>query len=76
VKRKTIRELRRAANLTQAELAERIGVSKMSISHWETGRNEPSARQLRALATSFKVAMESILFEREALRERQEGQER
>jgi transcriptional regulator with XRE-family HTH domain len=70
---RTIRQLRREAGWSQSELAERIGVSKMSVSHWETGRNEPSARQLRALATAFNVPMESILFEREAARNRQEG---
>jgi transcriptional regulator with XRE-family HTH domain len=47
----------------------------MSISHWETGRNEPSARQLRALAQAFAIPMESIRFEKEAVRERLEGSE-
>jgi putative transcriptional regulator len=53
MERRTIRELRRLAGWSQIELAAKIGVSKMSISHWETGRNEPSARQLRALAQAF-----------------------
>lgn len=73
MERRTIRDLRRAADLSQRDLAERIGVSHMSVSHWETGRNEPSARQLRLLAEAFGVPMESIAFEREAARvEREE----
>ena len=33
----TIRKLREKKNLTQAELAERIGVSSKTVSKWETG---------------------------------------
>jgi transcriptional regulator with XRE-family HTH domain len=53
------------AGLTQRQLAKCLGVSHMSISHWESARNEPSARQLRALAEAFGVPMERIAFERE-----------
>jgi transcriptional regulator with XRE-family HTH domain len=41
-------------------------VNHMSIYHWESGRNEPSARQLRALADVFGVPMEVIAFEKDA----------
>jgi transcriptional regulator with XRE-family HTH domain len=69
--RPTIRTLRRRAGWSQQELADLLGVAKMTVSHWETGRNEPSARQLLALARVFALAAESIGFERElALQER------
>ena len=32
-----LRRQRRAAGLTQAQLAERLGVSNRSVSRWETG---------------------------------------
>ena len=32
-----IRQLREAKNMTQAELADRIGVSAKAVSKWETG---------------------------------------
>ena len=67
MERRTIRDFRREADWSQRDLAARIGVSKMSISHWETARNEPSARQLRLLAEAFGIAMESIAFERDAV---------
>ena len=35
MERQTIRQLRRAAGMAQRELAERMGVSAMSVSHWE-----------------------------------------
>jgi len=66
MERQTIRALRLAWLLTQRELAERIGVNTMSVYHWESGRNEPSARQLRALAAIFGISMDAIAFEREA----------
>ncbi|WP_432558427.1 helix-turn-helix domain-containing protein [Granulicoccus sp. GXG6511] len=37
-----IRRLRRALDLSQIELAERIGVSQSTIARWETGACEPS----------------------------------
>lgn len=66
MERRTIRQLRQEAGISQRELASRMEISHMSVSHWETARNEPSARQLRALARIFGVPMEVIAFEREA----------
>lgn len=40
----------------------------MSVYHWESGRNEPSARQLKALARVFAVPMETIAFEKDLVR--------
>ena len=68
MRRRTIANLRRERGWTQSGLAQRMGVSRMSVYHWEAGRNEPSARQLRLLAESFAVPMESIAFERDAAR--------
>ena len=37
----TIKHLREKQNLTQAELAEKIGVSSKTISKWETAKGLP-----------------------------------
>ena len=66
MERRTIRHLRKAAGLTQRQLAEVMGVNHMSIYHWEAGRNEPSARQLKTLADVFGVPMEAVAFEKDA----------
>ncbi len=66
MERWTIRHLRKAAGLTQRPLAKAMGVNHMSIYHWEAGRNEPSARQLKTLAEVFGVPMEAIAFEKDA----------
>lgn len=70
MQRQTIRELRIAAGLSQRQLAAQANVSAMAVSHWESYRNEPSARQLRAIAAVFGVSMDAIAFEREAQSER------
>ena len=44
-----LRDLRRKNNLTQAELAERLGVHENTIRRWETGDNEPRSNDLLKL---------------------------
>lgn len=60
---KTIRQLREAAGLTQLDLANRIGVTPVTVYNWERGRYEPKALQLRAVARVFGVSMDAIDFE-------------
>jgi putative transcriptional regulator len=44
-----IREARDRANLTQVELALRLGVSPRTIQNWETSERNPRARHRRAI---------------------------
>jgi DNA-binding transcriptional regulator YiaG len=44
-----IRTLRGALGLTQAELAERIGVDKMTVARWEWGKLRPRRKAAAAL---------------------------
>lgn len=44
-----ITSLREALGLTQAELGERLGVDKMTVSRWERGTLRPGAASLSAL---------------------------
>lgn len=49
----TLRDARRRAGLTQAELARRAGTSQATISAYESGRKEPSVSTLgRVLAAA------------------------
>jgi phosphoribosylformylglycinamidine cyclo-ligase len=56
----TIKELRKAAGLTQLELSNRLGVTPSTVYKWERGANEPSATNLRDLARALGVSMEEI----------------
>ena len=44
VKRKKlqIKEIRKKAGLTQAEFAEKLGVSRATVCYWETGKSYPA----------------------------------
>lgn len=50
-----IRELRVSRYLTQAELAEQVGVTEEAIANWENGRRAPRFRHRRKLAEILGV---------------------
>lgn len=56
-----IKELRLENNLTQPELAKKIGVSNGIISLWENNVNEPKASHIRNLALIFNVSADYLL---------------
>lgn len=45
-----IKELRKKAALTQAELAEAVGVTQSTVSQWESGKAVPDTLKLPKLA--------------------------
>ena len=53
--------LRRQAGMTQAELAERLGISKSSVSMYERGNREPEFDLLQAMADLFGVSAGVLL---------------
>lgn len=59
-----LKTLRKEKKLTQKELAEQIGISQKSYSHWETGKNEASFENLIKLADLLEVSID-WLFGRE-----------
>jgi len=59
--RLTIREWRARSFLTQQELAEKVGVSYMSVSNWENGVKAPRAKHMRALAQALGIKPEQIV---------------
>jgi transcriptional regulator with XRE-family HTH domain len=56
-----LREERRAAGLSQRDLAERTNVSNAYLSQVERGRHEPSLRVLAALASALGVSLKTLL---------------
>ncbi len=55
-------EIRRARGLTQAALAERIGVRSNQLSLYESGKSEPSLGVLRQLAVALSVTCDDLVF--------------
>lgn len=56
-----IKELRKQHNLTQKELAERLGVSKSVVSSYETGTHFPPYDILLKAARLFHVSTDYLL---------------
>lgn len=53
-----IEEARKRANMTQAELAERIGTNKSYISRVETGKTEPKVSTFYRIASALGLTIE------------------
>ena len=56
-----IRRLRMARGITQVELAHRLGVSKQSVSNWESNNIQPSIELLEKTADLFGVTTDYLL---------------
>lgn len=56
-------QLRKEKGLTQAELAERLEVSRQSVSNWEVGTTTPSTKRLRDLSQLYDVPLDYLLSE-------------
>ena len=58
---KIISEKRKEKKITQQELANFVGVSKASVSKWETGQTYPDISLLPLLAAYFDMTIDSLL---------------
>ena len=58
-----IYQCRKEAGLSQEALAEQIGVSRQSVSKWETGEADPEIAKLKLLSTTFNVSVDWLLSE-------------
>ena len=56
-----LRNLRKGKDLTQEQLAERLGVSFQAISKWENGTSYPDITMLPSLANFFGVTTDELL---------------
>lgn len=58
-----IRKIRKAHNLSQEELAERIGISTTHMSHIETGNTKLSLPVFVDLAVALEVRTDELLYD-------------
>lgn len=56
-----LRNYRRAANMSQKELGEKLNVVQGTIASWEKGRNEPSIAMLIQLADIFDCTLDALV---------------
>src|SRR5690606_13463459 len=64
---KTEREKR---NWSQTDLAEKIYVSRQSVSKWDTGKNYPSIEVIISLSALFGITIDELLRTDEELKEK------
>lgn len=56
-----IAELRRQNGMSQEELADRLGISRQSVSKWESGQSQPEIEKLLQLSEVFHVSTDYLL---------------
>lgn len=63
----SLAQARRKAGLTQEAVAEKLGVSRQTISKWETNETLPDIRQSKRLAMLYRVTLDALIdFDSEA----------
>ncbi len=56
-----IRERRQRLGLSQDELAQKLYVSRVTVSHWETGRTLPDVQSMLLLANLFGTTIDELV---------------
>ncbi len=56
-----IKKYRTELNLSQEELAEKVFVSRQTISNWETAKSYPDIHSLLLLSTVFNVSLDQLI---------------
>ena len=58
---KTIKEIRKNNNLTQRDLAEKLGVTYQAVSKWENGYNIPDIEILKKICSEYNIDINDLL---------------
>lgn len=54
-------QLRKKENLSQEQLADKLGVTRQAISKWESGQTKPEADKILLLSDIFHVSTDQLL---------------
>ncbi len=57
---KKILELRKKENLSQEQLAEKMNVTRQTISKWELNETTPDIKQAKELSRLFKISLDEL----------------
>lgn len=60
-------ELRKAHNLSQEELADKLGVSRQAVSKWERSESSPDTDNLIQLAALYNISIDELLNGKDAI---------
>ena len=59
---RNIKRLRQKAGFTQEQLAEKLFVTRQTVSLWETGKTQPDVQTLEHIAEVFNVDLMTVLY--------------
>lgn len=59
---KNIKKLRNDNKMTQGELADKINVTRQTVSSWENDRTQPDIDMLELLAEAFNTGIEELIY--------------
>ncbi len=54
-------ELRKNANLSQEQLAEKLNITRQTISNWELGQTVPDIMQAKEISKIFKITLDELI---------------
>lgn len=52
---------RKTSGLSQEDVAEKLGVSRQTVSKWETGETVPDIRQSKRMAVLYHVSLDELI---------------
>jgi transcriptional regulator with XRE-family HTH domain len=58
---KFIKKIRKDNNLTQKDLADKLGVTYQAVSKWETGKNVPDISTMKLISEEFNINIDELL---------------
>ena len=58
---KLLKQQRQKNGLTQADLANKLSISRSAVSNWETGRNFPDLIMIDELATIYDITTDELI---------------
>ena len=58
---KQIKKHRQEVQLSQEELAERVYVSRQTISNWENDKSYPDVNSLVLLSETFQISLDNLI---------------
>ena len=71
-----ITHLRSAANMSQETLADKLSVSRQSVSKWEMDQSLPQIDKVLQLCEMFNISTDELLYDKITINRSKDGQKR
>lgn len=72
---KKIYRLRKLSGMTQEQLAEKLSISRQTLSKWENGSSMPDVESVVRISALFQVSLDELLLEEERRMEKKDSRD-